>query len=424
MDDKTSLLEQLRIDRGEEARVSRAPAAAKRGWTIGLGAGVLLLVLAAAGAWFFLRPAAVPVHIAIARQLASASRSSQGVSMLDASGYVVARREATVSAKTTLRVLQVLIEEGQKVEEGQIIARLDDSNTRAALEQAKAAVAQAEANTQAAKIALDDARPIYQRMEQQRAASVISAQDFDTAKATYNAAESNYLIQQRALEAARANLVVAQRIQDDTIVRAPFTGIVTDKAAQPGEIVSPVSAGGGYTRTGICTIVDMDSLEAEVDVSENFINRVHPGQGATVRLNAYPDWEIPAQVLAIIPTADRSKATVKVRVGFKQKDARILPEMGARVAFLTDAPSSSGSEPVSSATLIPTDAVEANGDTGTVFVVDGTRVERRSVKLGSRTSEGQIVLSGLSPGTRVAVGDLSRLADHTRVSVSAQTSGE
>ncbi|HTT03228.1 MAG TPA: efflux RND transporter periplasmic adaptor subunit [Steroidobacteraceae bacterium] len=429
MDDKTSLLEQLRIDRGDEARVARPPIVARRNWTVWLGAGLLLLVLAGAGAWYFLRPAAIPVRVAVARPLATASnRSVGGVSMLDASGYVVARREATVSAKTTLRVLEVLIEEGQKVEEGQVIARLDDSNTRATLEQAKAAVAQADANTQAAKIALDDARPIYQRMEQQRAASVISAQDFDTAKATYNAAESNYLIQQRALEAARANLMVAQRIQDDTIVRAPFTGIVTDKAAQPGEIVSPVSAGGGYTRTGICTIVDMDSLEADVDVSENFINRVHPGQAATVRLNAYPDWEIPAQVLAIIPTADRSKATVKVRVGFKQKDARILPEMGARVAFLTDAtPSSgSGSETASSATLIPSDAVQANGDTGTVFVVDGTRVERRSVKLGSRTSEGQMVLSGLSPGTRVAVGDLSRLADHTRISISdqSQTSSE
>ena len=136
---------------------------------------------------------------------------------------------------------------------------------------------------------------------------------------------------------ARAGLGLAQRAQEDTIVRAPFAGVVTVKAAQPGEIVSPISAGGGFTRTGIGTIVDMASLEVEVDVSENFINRVRPGQRATIRLNAYPDWEIPAEVIAVIPTADRAKATVKVRVGFKQRDARVLPEMGARVAFLSDA---------------------------------------------------------------------------------------
>ena len=166
---------------------------------------------------------------------------------------------------------------------------------------------------------------------------MISAQDFDNARAAFNAAESDYAVKQKAAEVARAGLGLAQRAQEDTIVRAPFAGVVTVKAAQPGEIVSPISAGGGFTRTGIGTIVDMASLEVEVDVNENFINRVRPGQRATIRLNAYPDWEIPAEVIAVIPTADRAKATVKVRVGFKQRDARVLPEMGARVAFLSDA---------------------------------------------------------------------------------------
>ena len=154
-------------------------------------------------------------------------------------------------------------------------------------------------------------------------------------------------------------------------VRAPFAGVVTVKAAQAGEIVSPQSAG-GFTRTGIGTIVDMDSLEVEVDVSENFINRVQPGQPATIKLNAYPDWEIPAEVIAVIPTADRSKATVKVRVGFKEKDARVLPDMGARVSFLTrSAPNESKNAPPAVAVVVPTDAVQANGDTGTVFIENG-----------------------------------------------------
>jgi RND family efflux transporter MFP subunit len=254
--------------------------------------------------------------------------------VLDASGYIVAQRQATVSAKTTGRLRDLYIQEGQSVKAGEVIARLDDSNSLAALAQARAGVTQAEAGAQAAQVALNDARPIYLRNEQERRAAVISAQDLDVAKQTFDAAQTNFAIQQAALAAARANLLVAERYQDDTIVRAPFTGVVTVKAAQPGDIVSPVSAGGGFTATGICTIVDMDSLEAEVDVSENFIHRVSAGQAAIVRLNAYPDWAIPGNVVAIIPTADRSKATVKVRVGFKTRDARVLPEMGARVSFL------------------------------------------------------------------------------------------
>jgi len=255
--------------------------------------------------------------------------------MLDASGYVTAHRQATVSAKSIYRVKEVLVQEGQRVKEGEILARLDDSNARAALQQARAQVAQAEATLEAAKVAMEDAAPIYRRNQVQAAGGFISAQAFDSAKATYNTARSNYAIQLRAVESARAALVVAQRSEDDTVVRAPFAGVVTDMAAEPGEIVSPSTAG-GFTRTGICTLVDMSSLEADVDVSENFINRVHGGQPATVRLNAYPDWPIPAEVIAIIPAADRSKATVRVRVGFKNADPRILPSMGARVAFLNE----------------------------------------------------------------------------------------
>jgi RND family efflux transporter MFP subunit len=395
MDEKTSLLEQLRIDRGEEVRApgqgppgqgssgdggpSNGPSRAERDRTrrtlrrwrlIATVCAVLALGLGGFLGWqrfgYRLLGTAAPASGGAAsasgasadatgaasgasedtgagstaagsagdRSGASSGAASGEASVLDASGYIVAQRQATVSAKTTGRLRDLYIQEGQSVKAGEVIARLDDSNSLAALAQARAGVAQAEASMQAAQVALNDARPIYLRNEQERRAAVISAQDLDVAKQTYDAAQTNFAIQQAALAAARANLQVAERYQDDTVVRAPFTGVVTVKAAQPGDIVSPVSAGGGFTATGICTIVDMDSLEAEVDVSENFIHRVQAGQAATVRLNAYPDWAIPGNVVAIIPTADRSKATVKVRVGFKTRDARVLPEMGARVSFL------------------------------------------------------------------------------------------
>ena len=418
MDEKASLLAQLRIDRGNDAPVTGT--GQPRRWTLWLGAALVVIALAGGGWWAVARSAGVPVRAVVARELATdAAHPAPATSALDASGYVVARRSATVSAKTVGRIVYLNVEEGQKVTANEVLARIDDSNTRAALAQAEAQLTQTEASLAASKVALDDAGPIFKRQEQQRAATVISAQDFDAAKATYNAAESDYAVKQRMVEVARATLAVTQRSQDDTIVRAPFSGVVTVKAAQLGEIVSPSSAGGGYTRTGICTIVDMDSLEVEVDVSENFINRVREGQAATARLNAYPDWEIPASVIAVIPTADRSKATVKVRVGFKQKDPRILPEMGVRVAFLGDAGSAgaSGGQAVQRTVVLPPEAVQADGENGTVFVIDGSSVEKRAVRLGARTGDGQLILSGLAAGTRVAVGDFSRLADNTRVSI-------
>jgi RND family efflux transporter MFP subunit len=216
---------------------------------------------------------------------------------------------------------------------------------------------------------------------------------------------------------ARSSLVVAQRDDDDTVVRAPFAGIVTVKAAQPGEMVSPISAGGGFTRTGIGTIVDMDSLEVEVDVNENFITRVRPEQPVTIRLNAYPDWEIPGSVIAIIPTADRSKATVKVRVAFKRRDERILPEMGARVSFLQDAGTAAAPTAARRAVIVPPDAVEANGATGKVFVLQNGKVEERTVKLGAQSPQGQIVLSGIDPGAKLAIAVSGKLSDGAKVRI-------
>ena len=426
MDDKNVLLDQLRIDRTADVDSDGST----RKWVL-IGCSVVLVLGLGAGAWWFLsKPSGIPVADAVAKEAGGTlipGGKSTGASMLDASGYVVARHSATVASKMLGRVEEVNIEEGQAVKQGQIIARLDDTNTRAQLVQARASVAQAEASLKAAKTALDDALPTYQRNERQLAAQVISAQTMDSAKAAYNAAKSDFDVREQSLEVARATLKVAERVQEDTIVRAPFSGVVTQKSAQGGEIVSPSSAGGGFTRTGICTIVDMDSLEVEVDVSENFINRVRPDQPATIKLNAYPDWEIPAAVIAVIPTADRSKATVKVRVAFKEKDERVLPEMGARVSFLStpDADKSSGTATaVTQAVIVPNDAVQANGDTGTVFIINGNTVERRVVRLGSRTSEGQLVLSGLSSGARVVVGHLDALADGARVYVDAKAASQ
>jgi RND family efflux transporter MFP subunit len=426
MDDKNALLNQLRIDRTADVEDDGST----RRWVL-IGCSVVLVLALGAGAWWFMaRPSGIPVAEAVAREIATGSgsrASSTGASMLDASGYVIARRQATVASKTIGRVTEVAIEEGQRVQKDEIIARLDDSITRASLAQARAQVTQAEANLKAAKTALDDARPIFQRNERQLAARVISEQTFDQARAAYNAAQSDYDVRVRGLEVAHAGLQMAQRNQDDTIVRAPFAGVVTVKAAQAGEIVSPQSAGGGFTRTGIGTIVDMESLEVEVDVSENFINRVRPTQPATIKLNAYPDWEIPAEVIAVIPTADRSKATVKVRVGFKQKDERVLPEMGARVSFLSTpdaAPADGAPVAAQQAVIVPTDAVQANGDNGTVFIINGDTVERRVVRLGSRTSEGQLVLSGISPGTRVVSGNLDALSDGAKVYVDPKAANQ
>jgi RND family efflux transporter MFP subunit len=351
----------------------------------------------------------------VAKALASgAAGSAAGGSLLDASGYVVALREATVSAKAIYKVNDVLVQEGQAVTQGQVIARLDDTNTRAALEQARAQVKQLEAALAAAKLAEVDARPIFLRNQTQLAEGLISPEVFDSSKSSYDAAQTAAWVAEGNLAVAKASVEINQRYEDDTVIKAPFDGVVTVKNAQPGEIVSPQFSGGG----GIAKIVDMDSLEVDVDVSENFINRVRSKQAATITLNAYPDWQIPAEVIAVIPTADRSKATVKVRIAFKQKDARIVPEMGARVSFLDDVPQSHASAASSTpGVMVPAEAVQANGDSGTVFVVSGDVVEHRAVRLGARDANSQTILSGLQPGTILAIGDFSKLSDGARVRI-------
>ena len=335
MSEATQLLRQLRLDRAEtRPRVARSHL---RGWV-----AVAALALVGAGVWWTARkPSSAPLAVGsttVAANTAQATliTSPPRQSALEASGYVVARRQTTVSAETTGRVKEVLVEEGQHVASGQVIARIDDARARAALDEATARLAQAQAELDAATSASANALPIFHRTEQQYAARFISAQAFDSARAAFDTVQTDRVVRERAVDVARAFRSSAERNWEQTVVRAPFAGMITVKAAQPGEIVSPLSASGGFARTGIGTIVDMDSLEVEVDVNETFIGGIRPGQSATVRLNAYPNWDIPAEAIAIVPVADRAKATVKVRVGFKARDPRILPDMGARVSFLSN----------------------------------------------------------------------------------------
>jgi RND family efflux transporter MFP subunit len=413
-DQKSALLSQLRIDRSQTPE--NPEAGRRRRWILFIGAVIVLLIVIATW-WYVAASQRVLVHTAVAKAAPTGASGAGpvGGSLLDASGYVVALREATVSGKAIYKVVDVLIQEGQAVKQGQVIARLDDTNARAALEESRAQVKQLEAALAASRTAAADARPTYLRNQKQVQDGLISAETFDDSKSVYDAAEAASHVAEGNLEVARAAVEVNQRFEDDTVIKAPFDGVVTVKNAQPGEIISPQFSGGG----GIAKIVDMDSLEVDVDVSESFINRVHPQQPAMITLNAYPDKQYPAEVIAVIPTADRAKATVKVRVAFKQKDARIVPEMGARVSFLEDTSRSTQdtAAAVSPGVLVPVEAVQIDGEIGTVYLLSGDRLERRAVRLGANSGGTQTVLAGLQPGALLAVGDFSKLHDGARVRV-------
>jgi RND family efflux transporter MFP subunit len=410
MDDQSALLNQLRIDRGSE------PPPSGKAW-IWLTAAFVVLAAAGIATWWWMRPNGIAVHIVTARAIAGdgAGAGAAG-SILDASGYVVARRQATVASKITAKMVELDIEEGDHVKAGQIIAKLDDTNIRAALNQASAQLEYAKASLTETEVNLTNAQRDYDRQKSLMQGHFVSQAAVDNAQTSVDGLRAQLATQRSNVDVVARALGVAERNLDDTVVRAPFSGVVTVKAAQPGEMVSPVSAGGGFTRTGIGTIVDMDSLEIQVDVNENFINRVRPAQQATARLNAYPDWQIPAHVIAVIPTADRGKGTVTVRIALDQKDARILPEMGVRVSFLDEPGTEPGGKAAAGVTL-PANAVQGSGATGTVFVAHGETLERRAVRLGAGVGDSITVLSGLTAGERVAVGDFDQLKDGAKIRV-------
>jgi RND family efflux transporter MFP subunit len=335
--------------------------------------------------------------------------------VLNASGYVTARRRATVSSKITGKVVEVNVEEGQAVREGQILARLDDATYRAALALAQANLSVASQAVHESEVRLAEARVTLGRMTQLLKDNVVGQAELDKAKAEVDSLAARIGASREQVKVAQRQVELEQTNLDSTIIRAPFSGVAVTKDAQPGEMVSPVSAGGGFTRTGICTIVDMKSLEIEVDVNESYIGRVKPGQGVTAALDAYPDWAIPAHVITMVPTADRQKATVLVRIGFEKLDPRILPDMGVKVTFLREVGDTGpAAAPV---TLVPKAAVLGEGDARYVFVLRGDVVERRAVKIGGTDGDRLEVLAGLSSGDRVVVSAPAELRDGMKITV-------
>jgi RND family efflux transporter MFP subunit len=395
------LLDQLRIDRSAD----RPPRRRGRRYAI----VAIALVAAAVGVWLgWARTRPPTVQLTVAR---AATAGGGPGSVLDASGYVTARRQATVSAKITGKVTEVLIEEGMRVREGAVLARLDDTEVRAQLDLARAQLAAARSQLAEVRAQLEQAERDHARQQGLYDRALVSPQSLDAALAQRDMLRARLVATQEQIKVAQESVSVAQVQLDNTVIRAPFGGVVVAKSAQPGEMISPISAGGGFTRTGIGTIVDMDSLEIQVDVNESYINRVAAGQPVEATLNAYPDWKIPGAVIAIIPTADRTKATVKVRIAIKSKDSRIVPDMGVRVGFLESKPAGGAVAPAVTGVLVPPEAVRAEGNGSVVFVYADGRVERRAVTLGPDVGGQRRVVSGLRDGERVVLSPAASLRD-------------
>ncbi|MEO5914620.1 MAG: efflux RND transporter periplasmic adaptor subunit [Luteolibacter sp.] len=408
MDSKPPSLDALRIDRSQ----TPLKAGSGRGWW----ALLILLLLAGAGAWWFMRPKGISVKTATVQVQSGGGSGSK--TLLNASGYVTTRLDATVSSKITGKVLEILVEEGMKVEKGQIVAKLDASNAEAGLHLAEAQLA-------SAKLNLAETEPMvkYTEVEMKRLTALESTRAVSNSELTRAQAEAR--TQLAKLEHMRAEITVAERQVDDwkqqvddTIIRAPFSGVVTTKDSQPGEMISPMSAGGGFTRTGICTLVDMASLEIEVDVGESFINRVKANQPVEATLDAYPEWKIPCKVIAIIPTADRQKATVKVRVAFEKLDPRILPQMGVKVAFQSDETAEATEAALTKLALsVPKEAVRNDNGKDVAWVVRDGKVERRAVTVSNSNSTEAILTAGLSSGEIVVLDPPPTLTDGAAVTV-------
>ena len=401
------LLRQLKIERNQREMVHAAPVR----WPWIAGAAVLVLLALGVGGWWLFAQRAVAVRTATAT--APSSGGGAGA-VLQATGYVTARRQATVSAQITGTLTAVLIEEGDHVSKGQVLARLEDSAYRASLNAAQASARAAQAQVGQLQAQLAQARHDAARQEALVGRGLVARQAAEQAHTQVEALAAQVAAQRRQAEAAQAQAKVAQVDFDYTVVRAPFDGVVTDKSAQVGEIISPLSAGGGFTRTGVGTIVDMDSLEVDVDVNEAYIGRVKPRMAAEAVLDAYPDWRIPAHVIAIVPAADRGKATVKVRVALEIKDARIVPDMGVRVSFLEAKPMPAAQAPRGA--LVPAAAIARRDGQETVFVVEGDHVQQRRVQ-SQPLGEQRLLPAGVQPGEAVVVSPPAGLRDGSAVSV-------
>ena len=405
MNDLTKDLAALRIEREpERTGVGR--------WIVWTGLLILLAALGLAGWRWVTRERPVEVQVATVSVRAAGTQAA----VLNASGYVTARRRATVSSKITGKVVEVDVEEGKNVVQGQVLARLDDSTPKAALALAEAQAEAARRGLRENEVRLDQARLAERRAAQLLQDRIVSQSQLDQAKADADSIDAHIAALKEQIRVTERQIEVQQTDLTNYVIRAPFSGVAISKDAQPGEMVSPVSAGGGFTRTGICTIVDMKSLEIEVDVNESYISRVKPGQDVDAVLDAYPDWHIPAHVITLVPTADRQKATVLVRLGFKQLDPRILPDMAIKVTFLREAGDTTAAAAQPTA-LVPRPAIKTLGADNFAFVVRGDVVERRAVRLGGTDGDRVEVLAGLQSGDRVVLSPPPTLADGSKVIV-------
>jgi RND family efflux transporter MFP subunit len=383
----------------------------------GIFAAVIGLGVIVAGAVLALRGSTPVVEVA-------AARAPQGPGMqtlLNASGYVTPRRRATVAAKITGRVTGVFFDEGMHVKEGQLLATLDESDAKRALDSAKADRDASKAAIADLQVQLKYAEIELHRAQELHAEKVQSQEALDTARTNVDSYKAKIELAKQQVEAAEARVQQAQQGVDNCVITAPFAGIIVSKDAQVGEMVSPVSAGGGFTRTGIATIVDMNSNEIEVDVNEAYIARVQPHQKVMATLDAYPNWQIPSHVRTIIPTADRQKATVKVRISFDKLDPKILPDMGVKVAFLDEEDASKKSKEKDKApeakAIIPQSAVRTDGGNFYVFTIRDGRLERRAVNLGRQIGSDVEVVAGVSAGDSLVVKGPESLRDGQKVEI-------
>lgn len=386
----------------------------KTGKFLGYASAALGVVVLIAGASFALRNQTPVVEVVTAEKPQAGGLEA----ILNASGYVTPRRRATIAAKITGRVTGVFFDEGTHVHPGQLLATLDDSDARRALDSAKADRNASQAAIADLQVQLHLAQIQLQRAQELRKAGVQSQEQLDTSSSAADSLAAKIELAKEQVQAADARIREAQQAVDNCVINAPYDGIVVSKDAQVGEMVSPNSAGGGFTRTGIATIVDMNSNEIEVDVNEAYIARVKDRQPVTAILDAYPNWEIPSHVRTVIPTADRQKATVKVRISFDKLDPRILPDMGVKVTFLEDAPvkKKNASAPVVAAVL-PNEALHDENGKKIVFLVKNDRLERRAVAVGNTQGTQTEILSGLVAGDAVVLRGPANLQDGQAVQI-------
>ena len=371
--------------------------------------GLLLLI---GGAVFALKNRAPVVTVTTAKPAGDPAEQT----LLNASGYVTPRRRATVAAKITGRVTGVFFDEGNHAKEGQLLATLDDSDARRALDSAVADRDSAKAAIRDYEVQLRYAEIQLHRAEELTTAKVSSQDQLDNATTAAESLKAKIALAKQQVNSSEARIREAQQAVDNCTIRAPFSGIIVSKDAQVGEMVSPVSAGGGFTRTGIATIVDMNSNEVEVDVNEAYIARVEPGQRVDSVLDAYPDWKIPSHVRTVIPTADRQKATVKVRISFDKLDPKILPDMGVKVSFYGEEEDKhkagkkkeEGPKPVA---MVPKSAMRSSGDATYVLVLKNGRVERRGIKVGKEVGSDVEVMAGVNAGETLVTGGPQNLQD-------------